>query len=131
MIGRTGHFRLPTYGPDTSTTRYPSFDGVVFLKWGSAPGTPYVGRLSDQVGFSDCPAFRRGGAVSLADEAAGPIANLLTVPQDGGDGEDGDPLKMLKADLRTARGKALLLGDDGRRIRGWAERGTATGLGSF
>ena len=63
---------------------------------------------SARVGFSDCPLSAEADR-SLADEAAGPIANLLTVPQDGGDGEDGDPLKMLKADLRTARGRALLL----------------------
>ena len=100
--------QVTSYGPDTSTTRYPSFDGVVFLTWGSAPGTPYVGRgplaWASQTARLSAEADR-----SLADEAAGPIANLLTVPQDGGDGEDGDPLKMLKADLRTARGRALLL----------------------
>ena len=35
--------------------------------------------------------------------------NLLAVPQDGGDDEADDPLKSLKADIRTARGKALLV----------------------
>ena len=33
----------------------------------------------------------------------------MPVPHDGGDGEDDDSLAELKADLRTARGKALLL----------------------
>ena len=45
----------------------------------------------------------------MADEAGGPIANLLAVPQDGGDDSEDDPLKELKADIRTARGKALLV----------------------
>ena len=39
----------------------------------------------------------------------GPLAQLLAIPQDGGDDGDGDPLAMLKADIRQARGKALLL----------------------
>ena len=48
---------------------------------------------------------------SLADEASGPIAQILPIPdgQDGGDGSDDDPLAMLKADIAKARGKALLL----------------------
>ena len=37
-----------------------------------------------------------------------PIAHILPVPQDGGDGTDDDPLKALKADIGAARGKAVL-----------------------
>ena len=40
----------------------------------------------------------------------GPLAQLLAIPQDGGDDSETDPLAALKADIRTARGKALLLG---------------------
>ena len=59
----------------------------------------------------------------MGDEASGPIANLLPVPQDGGDGEDGDPLAELKADIRTARGRALLVETS---AAGWGEgRGSA------
>ena len=46
---------------------------------------------------------------SLADEAGGPIAQILSIPEDGGDGEEDDPLAELKADVAAARGKALLL----------------------
>ena len=46
---------------------------------------------------------------SLADEAGGPLAQLLAIPQDGGDGSEDDPLAALKGDLRSARGKALLV----------------------
>ena len=45
---------------------------------------------------------------SLADEAGGPIAQILPIPADGGDGEDDDPLKSLKADIAAAKGKAVL-----------------------
>ena len=47
---------------------------------------------------------------SLADEIGGsPIANLLAIPQDGGDGSEDDPLRELKQDIKTARGAALLI----------------------
>ena len=46
---------------------------------------------------------------SLANEAGGPVAQLLPVPQDGGDGGDGDPLASLKTDIKGAAGKALLV----------------------
>ena len=34
---------------------------------------------------------------------------MLAIPQDGGDGGDDDPLAKLKADIGTARGKALVV----------------------
>ena len=46
---------------------------------------------------------------SLADEAQGPIAQLLAIPADGGDAGDDDSLKMLKSDIAAARGAALLV----------------------
>ena len=49
---------------------------------------------------------------------AGPLAQLLAVPQDGGSGDDEDPLKDLKADIRTACGKALLVET---KASGWGE----------
>ena len=62
---------------------------------------------------------------SLADEAAGPLAQLIAVPQDGGagtgdedDDEDTDPLALMKADIAKARGKAMLVETT---AAGWAE----------
>ena len=46
---------------------------------------------------------------SLADEAAGPLAQILSIPQDGGDDGEDDPLAKLKGDLASARGRAMLL----------------------
>ena len=54
----------------------------------------------------------------MSDEAGGPIANLLTVPQDGGAGGDDDPLADLKTDISKARGKALLVETT---AAGWGE----------
>ena len=100
--------RATTFGPSTSTTRHVSYDGVVFLRWGSTAGRPFVG--VGPLSFAHLTARLQSETErSLADEMAGPLAQLLAVPADGGDGGDDDPLKMLKADIRTARGKALLL----------------------
>ena len=99
--------RATFYGPSTSTTRNLPFDGVVFCKWGSTPGQPYIG--TGPMSWAHTTARLQSETErSLADEAGGPLAHLLAVPQDGGDDSEADPLKLLKADIRTARGRALL-----------------------
>ena len=109
--------RATAYGPSTSTTWNLPAAGVVFLTWGSTPGQPYVG--TGPLAWAHTTARLQSEAErSLADEAGGPIANLLAIPEDGGDGKDGDPLKDLKADLRSARGKALLVETS---AHGWGE----------
>ena len=45
----------------------------------------------------------------MADEVGGPLAQLLVIPQDGGNSAENDPLALLKADIAKAHGKALLL----------------------
>ena len=100
--------RATTYGPSTSTTRHIPFSGVVFVKWGSTPGQPYVG--TGPLSWAHTTARLQSEAErSLADEAGGPLAQLLAIPQDGGDDGDDDPLKKLKQDITAARGKALLV----------------------
>ena len=105
---RTWTVRATYYGPSTSTTRHLPFSGVVFVTWGSTPGQPYVG--TGPLSWAHTTARLQSETErSLADEAGGPVAQLLAVPQDGGDDSGDDPLKLLKADLRSARGKALLV----------------------
>ena len=100
--------RVTAYGPGTSTTWNLPASGVVFVRWGSTPGQPYVG--IGPLSWAHTTARLQSEAErSLADEAQGPLAQLIAVPSDGGDDGDDDPLKMLKADIRQARGKALLL----------------------
>ena len=101
----TWKVRATFYGPSSSTTRHIPFAGVIFAKWGSAPGQPYVG--TGPLSWAHTTArLQSESEKSLADESSGPVAQLLTIPQDGGDDSDDDPLKMLKADIRTARGDA-------------------------
>ena len=113
--------RATAYGPSTSTTWNLPASGVVFVRWGSTPGQPYTG--TGPLSWAHTTARLQSAAErSLADEAQGPIAQLLAVPQDGGDAGDDDPLKMLKADIAGARGKALLVETS---AAGWGEGRTA------
>ena len=100
--------RATAYGPSTSTTWNLPASAVVFVRWGSNPGQPYVGIGPTSWAHTTA---RLGAELerSVADEAAGPLAQLLSIPSDGGDDSDEDPLKMLKADIRAAKGKALLV----------------------
>ena len=118
---RTWTVRATFYGPSTSTTRNLPYDGIVFVRWGSTPGQPYVG-VGPLSWAHTTARLQSETERSLADEAAGPLAQLLAIPADGGDDSAGDPLAALKADVRTARGKALLLETV---AAGWGEGATA------
>ena len=100
--------RATAYGPSTSTTWNLPASGVVFVRWGGTPGQPYVG--TGPLSWAHTTARLQSEVErSLADEAGGPVAQLIAIPADGGDGGDDDPLLKLKADITKARGKALLL----------------------
>ena len=101
--------RATAYGPSTSTTWHLPASGVVFVRWGGTPGQPYVG--TGPLSWAHTTARLQSETErSLADEAGNsPVAHLLAVPQDGGDGGDTDPLALLKSDIAGARGRALLV----------------------
>ena len=100
--------RVTAYGPSTSTTWNLSAASVVFVRWGSTPGQPYVG--TGPLSWAHTTARLQSETErSLADEAGGPLAQLLAIPQEGGGDSEDDPLKLLKADIASARGRALLL----------------------
>ena len=100
--------RATAYGPSTSSTWHLAAAGVVFVTWGSNPGQPYIGTAPTDWAHTTAR-LQAEAERSLADESAGPLAQLLAIPQDGGDDSDQDPLAGLKADIRAARGKALLV----------------------
>ena len=109
--------RATAYGPSTSTTWNLPLSAVVFVRWGSNPGQPYIGTAPTSWAHVTA---RLGAEIerSVADEVAGPLAQLLAVPQDGGDGGEDDPLAALKADIAGARGKAMLVETT---AAGWAD----------
>lgn len=120
--------RATVYGPSSSTTRLLSRDRLVYVRWGTSPGTRYRGQ--GPTSWAHLTAKLQGELErSLADESAGPLAQLLAIPQDGGDDDDEtDPLANLKADIGAARGKALLVETTSA---GWGEgRMAAPGVGN-
>ena len=121
--------RATAYGPSTSTTWNLPASAVVFLRWGATAGQPYVG--VSPLRWAGTSA-RLGAEVerALADEAGGPLAHLLPVPADGGDGGDDDSLAALKADIGRARGKALLLEIDSSWMGRGPRRSAAARLGA-
>ena len=100
--------RVTAYGPSTSTTWKLPASAVIFVRWGSTAGQPFVGTAPTSWAHATA---RLGAEVerSVADEAGGAVAQLLAIPADGGDGGDGDPLALLKADIAAARGKPLFV----------------------
>ena len=99
--------RVTTYGPSTSYTRIVDRDGLVFVRWGTSPGTRYRGQ--GPLSWAHLTARLQGEAErSLADEAAGPVAQIVTAPEgeDLGDTEDGSDVHAAeKAALKNARGR--------------------------
>ena len=91
-------------GPSTTDTRKMPYEGVVHVRWGSSPGRPYSGR--GPLSWAHTTA-RLGSETerSLADELRGPLAQLLTLPKDGGD----DSLDELRSDIGAARGKGVFV----------------------
>ena len=97
------------YGPSGSSTWRLPQSSVVFATWGSPTARPYHG-LSPGSWAADTSRLTANAERSLANEAGGPLAQLIPVPQDGGDGdEDTDPLAGLKSDIAAAKGNALLV----------------------
>ena len=88
----------------------PSGSGGFVRPLGIEPRPALCRRGADKLGSYDGAPRAPRSSASIADEAAGPLAQLLAVPLDGG-GDDGDddPLKMLRADIRAARGRAMLV----------------------
>ena len=78
------------YGPSGSSTWRVPQSSVVFVAWGSPTARPYHG-LSPLSWAADTGRLAANAERSLADEAGGPVANLLPIPQDpGGDSDDED-----------------------------------------
>ena len=97
------------YGPSGSSTWRVPIESVVFIAWGSPTARPYHG-LGPAAWAADTARLSANAERALADDAGGPVAQLLPVPQDGGDGdEDTDTLAPLKADIGQAKGNALLV----------------------
>ena len=94
------------YGPSGSWTRYLGRDAVFFVRWSRLSLEPHRGRSPASLASLTAKAAAETEK-SLGDEASGPVAQLLTVP-DGHDGDD-DEMAGIRAGLANAHGKAVLL----------------------
>ena len=106
----TWRARVSTYGPSTTTTRLLPRDQLVFVRWGTSPGTRYRGQ--GPTSWAHLTARLQGEAErSLADEAGGPLAQLLTTPEgtDTDSDDDTDPWADVRAGIKGARGGMTLL----------------------
>ena len=106
----TWRARVSTYGPSTSHTRLLPRDRLVFVRWGTSPGTRYRGQ--GPTSWAHTTARLQGEAErSLADEAAGPLAQLLVTPEgtDTDSEDDDDAWAAVRAQLAKSRGSAILL----------------------
>lgn len=94
--------RATVYGPSTSTTQRLPFAGVVFIRWGSTPGQPYVGTGP----LSWASATTRLAAEMerhMGDESSGARGQLIPVPS----GSE-EKLASLRADIAGLKGRTLL-----------------------
>ena len=117
--GESGwYYRLDLFGPSSNVTRYLPSEAVLHFRYSVDPARPWQG-LSPIQWASISARLQAETERSLGDEMAGPLAQLLAVPHDGGDGGDDDALAMLKKDIGTARGRALLL--ETTSASGWGD----------
>ena len=94
---------LPAPGRSRKKSRF-SADEVVHLRYSSDAESPWLGKgpLQNAVLAGKLSAEL---SRALADEASGPVGSLLPIPSDG----QSEGVKELRADLRKANGKTLLV----------------------
>ena len=115
-------YRCDLYGPSGSVSRLIPSAGVVHVRYAADPARPWAG-VSPLEYARSTATLAANAERRLGEEAGAPVGSLLPIPQDGGgDGGDDDPLAELKADIRTAKGRALLVETTSA---GWGEGASA------
>ena len=100
----TWAYRCVRHGPSRTETTLLTGEQVIHFRYAIDPSRPWRGvsplgwahRLGDLIGNSE---------TRLSQEASGTVGRVLPMPQDGGDGGDDDPLKLLKTDLAKGGGR--------------------------
>ena len=100
-------YRADLFGPSGNITRLVRSGQVLHFRYAVDPARPWHG--IGPLGWARETGVLAGNLEKrLGEETGGASAYVLPVPADGGDGEDGDPLKMLKADIAAAKGRTIL-----------------------
>ena len=107
------------YGPSDTHRRAAARDEVFFVQWSRLATTPHLGRSAHRLAHLAAKAAAEVER-SLADEASGPVTNIIPVPDSVGG--EGNELAGVRANIAEARGRTLLLestaggfGDSGGR----------------
>ena len=120
-------YRLDLFGPSGNVTQFVPSAAVVHCRYAVDPARPWHG-LSPLQWARHTGAMAANAELRLSEEASGTVARLIPVPQDGGDGGDDDPLASLKADIRTGKGRALVVETT---AAGWGEGRQAAPLSDW
>lgn len=100
-------YRCDLFGPSGNITRLVPSAGVLHFRYAFEASRPWHG--IGPLGWArESAALKANLEKRLSEEAGGPVAHVVPIPQDGGDGEDDDPLAMLKADIAKAKGRTIL-----------------------
>ena len=101
-------YALELAGPSGSESVNLPREAVLDFQFGHDPDRPWAG--VPPLGFAASSAASAAGLEQrLSEELSGPVAHLLPIPADGGDGSQNDPLAQLKADIAGAKGSSILL----------------------
>ncbi len=120
-------YRCDRFGPSGNLTELVPAAAVVHVRYAVDSARPWYG--IGPLGWARATGTLAANLETrLGEEAGGPVGHVIPVPQDGGDGEDDDPLKMFKADLAGARGGSILAETTST---GWAEGRTAAPLADY
>ena len=104
------YYRVDIFGPTASspTSQIVSGAQVLHFRYSTSPAQPWrgIGPLE----WARKSATLAGGLETrLSGEAGGPSGYIMPIPQDGGAGDDDDPLAELKRDMARANGKTQLI----------------------
>ena len=105
---KSWRYRIDLFGPSGQVSHFVGSGQVLHFRYAVDPASPWRG-------ISPLGWARETGALSgnlerrLQEEAGGPVAHVLAIPQDGGDGGDDDPLASLKGDIAGAKGRTILM----------------------
>ena len=114
-------FTVHVNGPTSMRTLTLPGAGLLFLRWGSSASAPYAAR--GPVSWASTTAKMSAETErSIGDEASGPIATLIPLPESGMGSGDIDPTADIRKKIANARGDAVTLPTT---RQGWAEGAAA------
>ena len=90
---RSWWYRCDVFGPSGNETRFVPAGAVLHARYAVDAARPWYG--VGPLGWARATGTLAANLEArLGEETGGPVGHLLPVPQDGGDGEAGDPLAM-------------------------------------